>query len=575
MKFTPTSFVTGSFTAATILASILACGGAEQNNEDPNGAANNGAALPARSNGNICGDGPGLSGCPSSMMCEEHTDGNSYCFCPEGTIPGSGNRCVPEGGEPMASPQCSQLPDDHCEGQGVCIDVDEADCGYHTERGLTEPTVCATVSETQRPVGTCISSVADVANADPDAELCTFTQHWSNQTNLPIDCRCPQELAVSECKRPSTLNTSFKFGEGPRFSDLDQVDQLGGFQDGREMIIATSWSSSRYPKQGLLFAVNIDTGDRRIISGAFSDPVNGYTTEGEGPAFGLVTHTIKGSDGSYYVASVEENGTDGSPPVIFKVNPSDGAREIVYNANDAENYSVCPNGAPEENVGTKTVQLRGGNHWTMDPEGNHYFSAIGAAPGPSIVRVGQDGQSCEYVTRLADGPVTFEPANLGEGFDNIQFDFESLQYHDGKLWARSDKLFVEIDAATGQRKLLSDAKNGAVGAGCTGDIKCMGRTWTMWDPHHEVIWTWGSPSGDNLMVAIDPETGDRISAPCWHPELGIRASCDGNGAPLGGPMGKGAMIIDEMPPHDIFLAHDNEAVIRIDQATWNHNIISR
>lgn len=554
--------------------SILACGGAATEDNNGDGKADE---LPARSRGQLCGDGPGQGSCYPSETCEKHTDGRSYCFCPVGTIPGSGSRCVPEdNNQTMNAKICSELGEDHCAGKGACVDLDKTSCAYHTERGLMPPAACEQVDKTQRPVGLCISSVLDPSKANQDAAFCTFTQHWSNPTRLATDCRCMQTADIATCKRPGNLDPSIKFGEGPSFRDVDLSDQLGAFQDGREMIVATTWKSTN-GKKGALVAVNIDTGDRRIVSGDFKDPVNGSSTTGDGPAFALVTHAIKGSDG-YYVASVAENGETGSLPIIFKVDPTNGNREIVYNANEPENFAVCPNGADENLPGTKTVQIRGGNQWTMDEAGNHYFSAIGAAPGPSIVKVSKDGQSCDYVVRIADGPVTFETPNVGTGYTDIQFDFENLFVLGDKLYARSDKLMVEVTMpanAEASIKMFSNAKDGSVGAGCSGDIKCMGRAWTIYDPHREVFWTSGSPSDDNLIVAIDAKTGDRIDLPCWHPELGRVASCAGNGAPLGGFIGKGGIIIDDQPPHDLYLAHDNEAIVRFDLSTGNHNIISR
>lgn len=575
MRNSQSLYLISGVISAFIGVSILACGGGDDNNTN-NGSS--GDELPARSRGVLCGDGPGAGSCYASETCEAHSDGYSYCFCPVGTVPGSGSRCVAEGGGGNENALiCSQLGDDFCAGKGACVDLEQADCDYHTERMMTPPAECAQVADSGRPVGLCISSVADPSNANPDAAFCEFTQHWSNPTSLTTDCRCTQVASISTCKRAASLNASVAFGDGPRFRDVEQVDQLGAFQDGREMFIATSWSSSASPKQGALLAVNIDTGDRRVVSGSFKDPVNGSTTTGDGPAFGVVTHAIKGNDG-YYVASVDETGEEASLPIIFKVDPDTGNREIVYNANEPDNFAVCSNGAPEDTPGKKTVQIQGGNRWTMDADGNHYFAPFGAAPGPSIVRVSKDGQSCDYVVRIADGPVTFEPANVGTGYTDIQFDFENLFILDDKLYARSDKLMLEVTMpASGEAslKMFSNAANGSVGGGCEGDIKCMGRVWTIWDPYREVFWTSGSPSDDNIIVAIDPTNGDRIDFPCWHPEQGRLASCAGNGAPLAGPMGRGGIIIDEQEPHDLFLAHDNEAVIRFDLKTLNHNIISR
>lgn len=556
--------------AVSVLISLLACGAASEQDPEPD-------PLPARSRGVRCGDGPGNNTCYPSERCEAHTDGEQYCFCPVGTVPGSGSKCVDEGSSPTTNaPICSQLEDDACQGQGLCYDLDDDACDYLVDHQVSELPECAYARERKRAIGVCVSSLQAPAQAlyGEDSQ-CAFTQFWSNPTALPVDCRCTHPSEVIQCKRPYSLPPTAKLGQGQRFRDLDQVDQLGGFQDKREMIVATSWKSSRYPKQGLIIATNLDNGVRRVVSGAYVDPSDGYKTVGQGPAFGLVTHALKGADGAYYVASVDEVSEGAGKPIIFKVSPTTGDREIVYNANAPDQYGVCPNGADPDTPGTKVVQLRGGNAWTMDTQGNHYFAPFGASPGPAIVKVDKTGKTCTYVTRVPDGPTTFDPPVLGEGFDNIQFDFEGLHIHDGKLYALSDKYLIEVNLADGRRKLISDAKAGSVGAGPYGASESLGRAWTGWDPHHQVIWTWGSPGDDNILIAVDPQSGDRISAPCWHPTLGRQAACQGNGAQLGGYMGQGAMIVDEQAPHDLFLAFDNEAIVRIEQQTGNINIISR
>jgi len=83
------------------------------------------------------------------------------------------------------------------------------------------------------------------------------------------------------------------------------------------------------------------------------------------------------------------------------------------------------------------------------------------------------------------------------------------------------------------------------------------------------MWSVGA-SGGSLAVAVDLETGDRSSWPCWHPALGMIPTCGGTGTALiPGYLSYGGFIIDPEPPHHLFFAHDLFAVVRYDPRTGN------
>ena len=550
---------------ALVVGAMLACGGS---NGDNNATTNADPGSPPDAYGNRCEVENPTATCGASQLCEEwEGDGLTYCTCPEG-LERSGRNCN-EPGMTSQIPRCSTQAEDFCAGEGFCYDLDKEACDYHTERGIPEPAECANITasgpDSSKPI--CVSSTQDPsANAyDPDG-FCDFTQFWSNPTSLPVDCRCAQPFEVSECKRPYNQDAEVTFGEGPRWrAALPSVQMYGATLDGREMLIASTWSSSNRQDQGVIFAMNIDTGARRIVSGSWNDPAEGTFSTGEGPEFVNAYNVRVGADGDYYVVGAKGEAAD---PQVWRVDKSSGDRELVYAAK-TDGFTTCSNGAQEDQPGTKEVELNPLS-WTMDDEGNHYFGVLAGAPGPSVVKVSPDGQTCDYLTRvLLDPDGTFE-GNVGEGFDDIQFYFSALEIVDDTMYALSDRQIYTIDMNDGRRRLFTDSQADAVGSGASK----LGKVWLQWDPHHEVLWSYGSPSDDNIVVAVDTEDGERINSPCWHPDIGRLEACAGNSVGIGGVMKRGGMVIDPNPPHDLFFAFDGISVIRLDQATLNVNVIS-
>ena len=518
--------------------------------------------------GNMCDPDTPEATCGDEQSCELwEGNGAYYCMCPEGTEQ-VGRECYGEG-EDNLKPTCSTLEEDACDDEGFCYDLTQEACDYMTERDIPTPSECDVIepSGENDTIGICVSSTQDPSANPyaPDAGYCEFTQQWSNPTHLPVDCRCGQPFEVSECKRPYGLDASISFGEGPRWRSISTFELFGADLDGREMIVAGSWESSTLDDQGVVFAVDLDTGDRRVVSGSFQDPSLGTYTEGSGPDFVNAYNVRLAADGDYYV--VGATGQAGAP-YIWRVDPDSGDRELIWQGRSDGAFAPCANGVPESEVGTKEINYDPMS-WTMDDAGYHYFGVLAGAPGPGVVRVSPDGETCDYLTRIVQDPdSTFD--DVGDGYSDIQFYFSALEIVDDTMYALSDRQIYTIEMDTGRRRLFSDAESGTVGSGTSS----LGKTWLTWDPHHDVLWSYGSPSNDNILVAIDPDTGDRTSAPCWHPYQGMLEGCAGNSVGIGGVMSMGGMVVDPEAPHDLFNAFDDLSVIQTDQATLNINIHS-
>ncbi len=454
--------------------------------------------------------------------------------------------------------------DTTCESSSFCYNVDPSSCEYLDEH-LTDLDACQSVPDANQAV--CVSSLED-----PDAEYaaesqCEFIQYWHNPTSLYADCRCgTSAVDVTVCKDPESINVEFGLGEGPRFRNVSP-----GFNDvgqgpviGREWFLPYEWSSGTTQNQAMVFAMNLDTGDRRHVSGTHVDPQLGTAEVDSGDPFSELYHLVEGPDGLVYGVGGTGELAD---PMIWSIHPTTGARELVYDAGTIDEDLLCPNG--NLNVGTKQLQMHPGS-MAIDPNGDFYLSGTATnLPGPCIVKIDADTGACSYVTAVIfPNTLNSFEEHIGEGYDLLQFPFRGLEWHDGKIYAISDTKFVEIDPESGQRLMISNAKTtGGYGSGPI-SAEGMGDYWTRFDPHQGVFFTVGG--GKVLVIAIEPETGDRHSMPCWHPTLGILdGGCNTTGRFTPGALDRGGFTFDPDDPRHLFFAHTDIAVVKYDKWTSN------
>lgn len=499
--------------------------------------------------------------CGSLQTCEEW-NGKHYCFCPEG-MPYKGGLC--EGDTSNVQSMCAYLKKD-CTGEGFCYDVTSSTCDYLADHNLWHE-ACDLLGN-NKSYALCVSHTTDTDSPWYDLAECPLVQYWSNPTDFPIDCRCAGKLK-DPCKRPYTLPIQVSFGEGPRMRELASTVKMGnGPVIGREWFVPVGWSAFNKKDQTMIFAIHLDTAARRYVSGAAVDPVQGTIEVGTGPAFVNIMDMEVGADGMLYAMGAT---SEIAPPKLWRVDPVSGDRTLLFDEATAAAETLCPNGSTI--AGKKVVQMIG-EGWAMDPAGNHYFAIIGM-PGPSIVKLSPDFSSCEYLTRISsEAQSSTLKENVGGGYDIIQFDFRAFEILGDKLYAVSDKLFIEVDLATGNRKLISKADSvGGLGSGPI-NAEGLGDRWTRWDPWAEVFWTVGV-SGASAAVSVDPKTGNRTTWPCWHPGLGILGGCGGTGIALvPGYLSYGGFVIDPLEPHHMYFAHDLFSVVKYETRTGNAYIFS-
>ena len=497
--------------------------------------------------------------CGAKLTCKAWTDGKAYCFCPDGQAY-KGGLC--SGDLTNVDSMCAYTKKD-CTGEGYCFDVTSGTCGYLKAKKLTHPG-CDELEKTgNKAAAACVSPLTDKKSPYHDSAECPLVQYWSNPSDFPIDCRCAGKFEPP-CKRPYNLPPKTSFAEGPRPRDLaSTVQAWNGVVVGNEWLLAVGWSTSTKKAQTMVFGVDITTGKRRYVSGTYNDPAKGLTTVGAGDGFVNVMDLKLSADGNLYAVG---GTSDIAPPKVWRIDPKTGDRTLLFDEETADPKTLCANGSTLP--GKKVVQLVP-EGFAMDAAGNFYFAYINM-PGRGVVRFPKDFSQCTFLTRVPDtNQSTTLKTPVGAGYDEVQFQLRAFEVVDETLYAISDTKLLAVDLKTGDRTLISNAKSvGGLGEGPI-NAEGLGDRWIRWDPYRKVLWTYGVKGGSGA-VAVDLKTGDRYTWPCWHPTLGIQATCGSTGTALvPGYLNFGGMAFDPAPPHDLIFAHDLFAVVRYEVRTGN------
>lgn len=354
---------------------------------------------------------------------------------------------------------------------------------------------------------------------------CTIEQYENNRTDLPVDCRCneAQNGGLPICWPPGvSYDQAHEWGAGPRMADVNRLSREagGGFvnDETREYIMTLNWSDDTYIQSaGAIWGVNVDTGDRRVISG-INDTPEGYVTVGGGyDSNATVGGVVRNIAPFPYIFDVQvgPNGlswyayaSDGGDNVeIIRVDPDTGDRELVWHRaieGAHEEFGQCRR-FPDDAEDLTSIQYVN-RSFTMDPDGNFYLGFRDSVIGDGIVRIDADGMNCTPIMRMygADGA-----PDIGGG-DSFQ-----SQPVGSIAWINrpdEDPVIVmftvlgnrlySVDPLTGDRVLISSVDD-EIGEG----MPAIGTNWFVWDDETELLWTSGGNS--DLFVVVNMETGDR------------------------------------------------------------------
>jgi hypothetical protein len=175
---------------------------------------------------------------------------------------------------------------------------------------------------------------------------------------------------------------------------------------------------------------------------------------------------------------------------------------------------------PRTAVATTSSCIRGS--FAMDRQGHFYLSGTPAAiPGPAIVKIDKDTLQCTYVSMIATENSLNDAVTVGGGFSQVQFPFRGLEWANDKLYAISNTQLHEIDPASGDRALVTNAAPSALVRGRRPTRGCVTTT-PSGTSTTACCGPWAGP-GSPLSSTLRPVTGTAIPAGIqgWGPGTGL------------------------------------------------------
>ncbi|MFT5583387.1 MAG: hypothetical protein ACI9VR_000965 [Cognaticolwellia sp.] len=287
-------------------------------------------------------------------------------------------------------------------------------------------------------------------------------------TSLDEDCRCLATFGAStnyplECQDSgSALANGAEFGEGPKLWEMGARIRGGDlWEDRGEIITAVSNGSNQ---TGFVLALDIETGDRRIVSGAYLDSATGITEVGSGGFWLEPSYALRGPDDMLYVYA---NGTRYDDAIsgqdvineIWRVDPDSGDRELVWqhklkNPDPSSPYGICENGVLD-NQRPLQLMLEGGA-FEVAEDGAFFIGNIrngSPMPGVGFIEISADGSSCRVVS-MNQGLAGNEYENgVGGGMD-FGLAVETINHVNGELLVMDNNNLLRVDRETGDRERL-------------------------------------------------------------------------------------------------------------------------
>lgn len=502
-----------------------------------------------------CGNpiGRSTTRCFSPKECEEHAvTGQAFCSCPltgELTCKAS-NANFPQ----------SLYDDTYVVKERACSNgpLDPADIIETCDFGsvcFKDTYMAPNYTPRNNGAAFCARSTTDTSSPYYDFACTTaFPEHMRYPTDLEIDCRCrvgavagsqanggggtrpadPNNFDLSvdpdahpkgrimDCESPTKADLfqwPIPAGNGPVFDDYnDGIAFWYGAefnQATREVFAVVLWTDSTYERTASVVAWNVDTKDRRVVSGVFPGSVNGYETFGSGydSPKSLVTsepgtqpmtqvEVVRlGNDGNLYVSSTHE---------IIRVDLQTGERTLIWKrqvealtGDISSLYGQCFR--PDRRGVEDGLQMEQFS-FEVGPNMEFYKAFRDGRGGNGILQISSDGLTCTVMARWGDagdpdpsrpgGGVPAAP-DIGNGASLQRFPIYGMLHHNSKLYAVTNSKLVEFEPTTGNHRRVDDPNvSGAIGY-----------TSMFWDAGRQVIWASGSLGATYGGSVIDPVTG--------------------------------------------------------------------
>lgn len=438
--------------------------------------------------------------------------------------------------------------------------VDVATCAV--EEACEFGSTCFQEEGTEGGEATCRRSI-DASQADKpyyNFGCASFSEFLRFPTKLQVDCRCrvtgdgqggaggtgnafadPTHTDITTGARPggpvvncatqSTMETRpwpVAFGQGPSFNAWYQQNSSGaswfsGVVDPstREMFAIIKWTSPNASKSGSIVAWNLDSGDRRVVtgyhptagafgSGYLSPPPQGPFRFDDQPLTGANVLRF-GPDGMLYSYGGGTGETASDQREIVRVHPETGERTLVWIAQRADDddltatYGQC---FRPDAYGTLSSVALNGQAFAIGDDGAFYMAFRGVREGDGIVRVSADGRTCDFLTawggsghQPGGGATPAPPPGPIGNTPTLQFPVEGLLVHDGKVYGVHNDDVYAWDLDSGDGALVTYTR-GVYGG--------MGIANLFWDETRDVLWAVGNQA-PYVGSIVDPRTGRRES----------------------------------------------------------------
>jgi len=483
----------------------------------------------------------------------------------------------------------------------------------------------------------CAQSVLDEQSPYQDFG-CTlaFTEFMRYPTALEVDCRCritsvpgsqenggsgslpanPSDFDVTQsatahpkgaivnCASPSSVDRHrwpVAYGEGPVFKEFNDGDSTWyGAEfapDARELYSVILWGNSIYEKTASIVAWNVDTKDRRVVTGWLPDDVIGLQRYGSG--YESPTSFVSSSSDTQPLTEVDtvRLGPDGnlyasSHYEIIRVDPDTGERTLVWRrqresltGDISATFGQC---FRPDRLGTKNSLQLEKTSFTVGPNLEFYKGFRDVRGGNGVVRISADGTTCTVMSRWghrgdpdptgANMGVPAQP-DIGTGPPLQNFAIRGMLHHDGAVWAVVSEELFRFDPSTGDYRRVDDTRG----------TLTVGHTSMFWDPRREVIWASGNQGDVFGGVIVDPKTGQKESLVDDsgmedYPGQAILRSVypgGGNAANTGGGETSnnnitqfGGVVVDPQNPDIAYGVNNVGGLIKMELSTFNNYIHS-
>lgn len=296
---------------------------------------------------------------------------------------------------------------------------------------------------------------------------CDTSMYMAAQTTLEIDCRCNRSNAkLQECRPGSDAYAAgLAMGTGPRMHGINLAKWGGGFLLNGELYAAVHYTGGNAGnlKPGAIYAIDIKTGDRRVVSGSYLDAKTGRVDVGSGhsvsgEALPFLVDLKLGKDGQIYaLGSNTLNDVE-----ITRIDPKSGARTLIWRRQSLDDggaadfaYGQCFSGIPSSSYDSGFSPLQYAERaFALGEDGSFFIGWKG--DGVGVVRVSADGKTCSVVSRWASNNKTKPLDDVGTGVTPQYGTISGMLHRKGVIYAETKDMLLAIDDKTGNRTTFSN-----------------------------------------------------------------------------------------------------------------------